>query len=70
MRDWLVRIGMGSLISSFEDAGITGRGLCGMMRISRAGGAGALRELLRDELGVKRLGTQLELLEELCRLWD
>jgi hypothetical protein len=70
VRDWLVRSRLGELVTAFEVAGMTGRSLGGMVRIARCGGATSLREMLRDELGVTRLATQLEFIDELFRLWD
>ncbi|KXZ56698.1 hypothetical protein GPECTOR_1g629 [Gonium pectorale] len=71
VRDWLVRIGHGGLADRFEEQGITGRALCGLMRVIKGGGGATLvRDMLRDELGVTGLAAQLEVLEELHRLFD
>ncbi|GIL72707.1 hypothetical protein Vretimale_4413 [Volvox reticuliferus] len=71
VRDWLVRIGHGGLADRFEEMGVTGRALCGLMRVMRGGGGAAVvRDMLRNELGVTGLAAQLELLEELHRLFD
>lgn len=71
VRDWLDRIGHGDLADSWEEARITGRALCGLMRLMRGGGgAGVVREVLREELGVGGLAAQLEMIEELHRLFD
>eukprot|EP00198_Chlamydomonas_reinhardtii_P014011 XP_001703348.1 predicted protein [Chlamydomonas reinhardtii] len=71
VRDWLVRVGHGELADGFEEQGITGRALCGLMRVMKGGGGAAVvRDMLRDELGVRGLAAQLELLEELHKLFD
>ncbi|KAG2442907.1 hypothetical protein HXX76_002983 [Chlamydomonas incerta] len=71
VRDWLVRVGHGELADGFEEQGITGRALCGLIRVMKGGGGAAVvRDMLRDELGVRGLAVQLELLEELHKLFD
>ncbi|PNH05793.1 hypothetical protein TSOC_007898 [Tetrabaena socialis] len=70
VRDWLVRIGHEGLAEKFEEQQITGKCLCGLMRVMRGGGGAAVvRDMLRD-LGVRGLAAQLELLEELHLLFD
>lgn len=55
------------LVPLLMTAGVDGRGLCGLVRLSKTGG---LRACLKEDLHITSVGQLLAFIEELHKLFD